>query len=91
MIIEFFTIRKITQYSPSEPVKVYEKAISRKNNTLFDPKSILKKLTHDTTRDTIEKRKHNIVQQYIHVSIILFKKLFFGCYQVPRKNFTKVG
>lgn len=45
-----FTDAKISQYSPSESAKVYEKAVNRKSNQQFKPKATLARLEETSQR-----------------------------------------
>lgn len=57
---------KIQLYSPSEPVKVYEKAISRRSNALFNPKTTLQKLKEGNPPDYLDENgRRDLIRQYL--------------------------
>ncbi|XP_018566704.1 nipped-B-like protein isoform X2 [Anoplophora glabripennis] len=57
---------KIQQYSPSEPAKVYEKAVTRRSNTLFNPKATLQKLKEGAPPEYLdEEGRRDLIRQYL--------------------------
>ncbi|CAH1153389.1 unnamed protein product [Phaedon cochleariae] len=57
---------KIQQYSPSEPAKVYEKAIQRRSNALFNPKATLQKLKEGNPAEYLdEEGRRDLIRQYV--------------------------
>ncbi|KAJ8923545.1 hypothetical protein NQ315_010123 [Exocentrus adspersus] len=57
---------KIQQYSPSEPAKVYEKAITRRSNALFNPKATLQKLKEGAPPEYLdEEGRRDLIRQYL--------------------------
>lgn len=65
--------RKITQYSPSESAKVYEKTVSRRNNSCFDPKATLQKLRQGSPASVLdENARRALIEQYLDVSAYCF-------------------
>ncbi|XP_043282978.1 nipped-B-like protein B [Venturia canescens] len=70
-----FSDAKISQYSPSEAAKVYEKAVNRKNNLLFKPKATLQKLHEDIDigleLDDVGRRK--LVKDYLDFKQLMLK------------------
>lgn len=61
--------RKIQQYSPSEPAKVYEKAVQRRSNALFNPKVTLQKLKEGAPPEYLdEEGRRALIRQYLDVS-----------------------
>ncbi|XP_050313224.1 nipped-B-like protein isoform X2 [Anthonomus grandis grandis] len=57
---------KIQLYSPSEAVKVYEKAISRRSNALFNPKTTLQKLKEGAPSDYLDEAgRRGLIRQYL--------------------------
>ncbi|KAJ8930877.1 hypothetical protein NQ314_016297 [Rhamnusium bicolor] len=57
---------KIQQYSPSEPAKVYEKAIARRSNALFNPKATLQKLKEGSSPEYLdEEGRRDLIRQYL--------------------------
>lgn len=67
---------KIQQYSPSEPAKVYEKAVTRRSNTLFNPKATLQKLKEGAPPEYLdEEGRRDLIRQYLDVCIVVH---FFG-------------
>lgn len=64
-----FIYRKISQYSPSEGAKVYEKAVNRKNNNKFNPKATINKLKEgDCNKELDEDGRRDLINQYLEVS-----------------------
>jgi hypothetical protein len=65
----FYTCRKITQYSPSESAKVYEKTVNRRSNSCFDPKATLQKLRQGSPASVLdETARRALIEQYLDVS-----------------------
>ncbi|XP_046684148.1 LOW QUALITY PROTEIN: nipped-B-like protein [Homalodisca vitripennis] len=61
-----FNDSKITQYSPSETAKVYEKAVNRKSNSKFNPKATLQKIKQGTPSATLdENAKRALLSEYL--------------------------
>nr|XP_023029223.1 nipped-B-like protein [Leptinotarsa decemlineata] len=57
---------KIQQYSPSEAAKVYEKAIQRRSNALFNPKATVQKLKEGNPPEYLdEEGRRDIIRQYV--------------------------
>ncbi|KAL1493055.1 hypothetical protein ABEB36_011194 [Hypothenemus hampei] len=57
---------KIQLYSPSEAVKVYEKAISRRSNVLFNPKTTIQKLKEGSAVDYLDENgRRDLIRQYL--------------------------
>lgn len=66
-IINIFN-RKITQYSPSEGAKIYEKAVNRKNNSKFNPKVTISKLKEiESMNELDEQGRKDLIQHYLEV------------------------
>lgn len=63
--------RKINQYSPSENVKVYEKAVSRRHAPIFEPKATIAQLLDvDRTVDELDERgRRRLVDDYLEVRL----------------------
>lgn len=61
--------RKITQYSPSESSKMYDKNLSRKSNTKFNPKATIQKLKYglEINTDDLQKAKQELIAYYLEV------------------------
>lgn len=76
----FVYFRKITQYSPSESSKMYDKNLSRKSNSKFNPKATIQKLKYGLEIDTedLEKAKQELIAYYLEVRciIVLISKIF---------------
>ncbi|KAJ1519897.1 hypothetical protein ONE63_004137 [Megalurothrips usitatus] len=69
-----FTDAKITQYSPSEAAKVYEKAVNRRSNSLFNPKATLAKLKEGNPPDIPDQaQKKALVVQYLDFKQLMLK------------------
>ncbi|CAG9759520.1 unnamed protein product [Ceutorhynchus assimilis] len=57
---------KIQLYSPSEAVKVYEKAMPRKSNALFNPRTTLQKLKAGIPPDYLDENgRRDLIRQYL--------------------------
>ncbi|KAF4533148.1 hypothetical protein B566_EDAN001690 [Ephemera danica] len=68
------TDAKLTQYSPSESAKVYEKAVTRRSNSFFDPKGTIQKLNEGVFPEILdEDAKRDIITQYLN-----FKQLMLN-------------
>lgn len=67
--------RRISQYSPSDTSKQYEKSVSKKSTAKFNPKSILKRLKEEPEQDlgSVEdlRPKIDLINQYLNVSFRL--------------------
>ncbi|XP_068082252.1 nipped-B-like protein isoform X2 [Anabrus simplex] len=65
---------KITQYSPSESAKIYEKAVTRRSNSHFDPKNTLQKLQQGSPSDVLnEAERKALVVQYLDFKQLMLK------------------
>ncbi|XP_042215621.1 nipped-B-like protein isoform X2 [Homarus americanus] len=68
---------RITQYSPSDTSKQYEKGASRKSSARFNPKSILKRLKEepDQDLDTVDdtRPKIDLINQYLNFKALMLK------------------
>lgn len=72
----FCYCRKITQYSPSESSKMYDKNLSRKSNIKFNPKATIDKLKYglEINTEDLEKAKQELIGYYLEVC---WKNYFF--------------
>lgn len=70
MLYQFLFYRKISQYSPSEVAKVYEKTATRRSNSHFNPKATLNRLKQGAPPEILgmEGRK-DLIAQYLDVSL----------------------
>ncbi|KYN03047.1 Nipped-B-like protein [Cyphomyrmex costatus] len=71
-----FSDAKIGQYSPSESAKVYEKAVNRKSNLLFEPKATLHRLREGVTNVDEEldaKGRKKLVKEYLDFKQLMLK------------------
>lgn len=70
-----FTDAKISQYSPSEVAKVYEKAVTRKNNQMFKPKSTLARLEENQKDDEEldDAGRLQLVKEYLDFKQLVLK------------------
>ncbi|XP_011162690.1 nipped-B-like protein B [Solenopsis invicta] len=71
-----FSDAKIGQYSPSEAAKVYEKAVNRKNNLLFEPKATLQRLREVVTNVNEEldiNGRKKLVKEYLDFKQLMLK------------------
>lgn len=70
--------RKLTQYAPSESGKIYEKALTRKSNSIFDPKATMQKL-RELPQVLTEEDKKDVIRQYLNVSFPPKKNVQLFC------------
>ena len=69
-----FSDAKISQYSPSEAAKVYEKAVNRKNNLMFKAKSTLQKLREGANTDELDDAgRRKLVKEYLDFKQLMLK------------------
>ncbi|KAJ8678892.1 hypothetical protein QAD02_014679 [Eretmocerus hayati] len=70
-----FSDGKISQYSPSESAKVYEKAVNRKNNQMFKPKDTLEKLKEENKEEDEldEEGRRELVKKYLDFKQLMLK------------------
>lgn len=70
-----FSDAKISQYSPSESAKVYEKAVNRKNNQHFKPKTTLQRLQEKQKNDEeLDKEgRRRLVKEYLDFKQLMLK------------------
>ncbi|KAJ0180531.1 hypothetical protein K1T71_003935 [Dendrolimus kikuchii] len=69
-----FTDAKINQYSPSESVKVYEKAISRRQAPIFEPKATIAQLLEEECGDELDERaRRRLVDDYLEFKQLMLK------------------
>ena len=61
---------KCQKYSPTESAKAYDKAISRKQGVVFDPKQVIETVKADVTgaRKTLLS-KDEYIRHYLEVSL----------------------
>nr|CAD7572287.1 unnamed protein product [Timema californicum] len=65
---------KITQYSPSESAKIYEKAVSRKSHSCFDPKATILKLKQGSPPSVLDEASRKaLVDQYLDFKQLMLK------------------
>ncbi|XP_045490896.1 nipped-B-like protein B isoform X1 [Colias croceus] len=68
------TDAKINQYSPSENVKVYEKAISRRHAPQFEPKATMAQLQEGDVDDDLDERgRRRLVDDYLEFKQLMLK------------------
>lgn len=83
---------KISQYSPSEVAKVYEKTATRRSNTHFNPKATLTRLKQGEPPDGLDgDGRKDLISQYLDVrilfhvyfnirsAVVLIVTCFFAC------------
>ncbi|XP_034840384.1 nipped-B protein isoform X1 [Maniola hyperantus] len=69
-----FTDAKINQYSPSESVKVYEKAVSRRHAPIFEPKATIAQLQDTDDDDELDERgRRRLVEDYLEFKQLMLK------------------
>ena len=69
-----FSDAKISQYSPSESAKVYEKAVSRKSSIQFKPKATLQKLTEGANDEELdEEGRRKLLKEYLDFKQLMLK------------------
>ncbi|BES94983.1 unnamed protein product [Nesidiocoris tenuis] len=67
-----FNDAKITQYSPTESSKVYEKSVSRKSNSKFNPKGTIQKLKQGTPPAVLdEEARRALVTEYLEFKTLV--------------------
>ncbi|XP_040162407.1 nipped-B protein isoform X2 [Anopheles arabiensis] len=69
------TDSKISRYSPSESGKIYDKAMQRRSNSLFDPKATITLLKENraTAGAQTEKERIELVQRYLDFKQLMLK------------------
>ncbi|XP_039299049.1 nipped-B-like protein A [Nilaparvata lugens] len=61
-----FNDSKITQYSPAESSKTYEKAVNRKSNARFNPKVTVQKIQHGSPPNMLdENARRALISEYL--------------------------
>ncbi|XP_026495043.1 nipped-B protein isoform X1 [Vanessa tameamea] len=69
-----FTDAKINQYSPSESVKVYEKAVSRRLAPQFEPKATIAQLQDTNDEQELDERgRRRLVDDYLEFKQLMLK------------------
>ncbi|XP_078036423.1 nipped-B cohesin loading factor isoform X2 [Augochlora pura] len=69
-----FSDQKISQYSPTEAAKVYEKAVNRKNNLLFKPKATLQRLKDGVSNEELDgDGRKKLVKEYLDFKQLMLK------------------
>ncbi|KAM3874275.1 nipped-B-like protein B [Diretmus argenteus] len=67
-----FSDSKIQKYSPTEPAKVYDKAVTRKSNVHFNPRQTLDFLSSNlASSDLSYEIKRTIVKQYLDFKVLM--------------------
>ncbi|KAK9497633.1 hypothetical protein O3M35_004324 [Rhynocoris fuscipes] len=67
-----FNDAKITQYSPTESAKVYEKSVNRKSNSKFNPKATLQKLKQGSPPSVLdEDARRSLVSEYLEFKTLI--------------------
>ncbi|XP_071519960.1 nipped-B-like protein [Panulirus ornatus] len=68
---------KITQYSPSDSSRQYEKSVSRKSTAKFNPKPILKRLKEEPEQELANvddtRPKIDLINQYLNFKALMLK------------------
>ncbi|XP_065083522.1 nipped-B protein isoform X2 [Ochlerotatus camptorhynchus] len=66
---------KISRYSPSEAGKIYDKAMQRRSNTLFDPKATITLLKENRQATAIqsEEDRAELVQRYLDFKQLMLR------------------
>ncbi|XP_050664265.1 nipped-B-like protein A isoform X2 [Leptidea sinapis] len=68
------TDAKINQYSPSENVKVYEKAVSRRLAPVFEPAATIAQLKEGDVDDDLDERgRRRLVEDYLEFKQLMLK------------------
>ncbi|VVC44793.1 Hypothetical protein CINCED_3A008325 [Cinara cedri] len=64
---------KITQYSPSESSKMYDKNLSRKSNSKFNPKATIEKLKYglEINTEDLQKAKQDLINYYLELKHLI--------------------
>ncbi|KAF6211182.1 hypothetical protein GE061_014297 [Apolygus lucorum] len=67
-----FNDAKITQYSPSESSKIYEKSVNRKSNNKFNPKGTIQKLEEGAPPAILdEEARRALVNEYLEFKTLI--------------------
>ncbi|XP_055635470.1 nipped-B protein isoform X2 [Toxorhynchites rutilus septentrionalis] len=66
---------KISRYSPSEAGKIYDKAMQRRSNSLFDPKATIALLKEDEKTEGIKTKEEKVelVQRYLDFKQLMLR------------------
>uniref|UniRef100_A0A182MZ11 Nipped-B protein n=1 Tax=Anopheles dirus TaxID=7168 RepID=A0A182MZ11_9DIPT len=69
------TDSKISRYSPSESGKIYDKAMQRRSNSMFDPKATITLLKENraTSGAQTEKERIELVQRYLDFKQLMLR------------------
>ena len=97
MYVLIIYYRKINQYSPSENVKVYEKAVSRRHAPQFDPKATIAQLhDSDDEHELDERGRRRLVDDYLEVLYCILLEIYFifikfyAVFTIFQSNLTKM-
>ena len=63
------TYSKCQKYTPTESIKVYDKAISRKQGVVFDPKQVVEKMQAEVFGPTKTLDQDECIRHYLEVSL----------------------
>lgn len=67
-----FNDAKITQYSPSESNKLYDKPVNRKTNSKYDPKATISKLREGSPPALLdEEARRNMISEYLEFKTLI--------------------
>ncbi|XP_055542159.1 nipped-B protein isoform X3 [Wyeomyia smithii] len=66
---------KISRYSPSEAGKIYDKAMQRRSNSLFDPKATIALLKEKRSTEDVQEEKERVelVQRYLDFKQLMLR------------------
>ncbi|XP_038112753.1 nipped-B protein isoform X2 [Culex quinquefasciatus] len=66
---------KISRYSPSEAGKIYDKAMQRRSNSLFDPKATITLLRENRTSEGVQTQEERVelVQRYLDFKQLMLR------------------
>uniref|UniRef100_A0A1Q3FVX1 Nipped-B protein n=2 Tax=Culex tarsalis TaxID=7177 RepID=A0A1Q3FVX1_CULTA len=66
---------KISRYSPSEAGKIYDKAMQRRSNSLFDPKATITLLRENRTSEGVQSQEDRVelVQRYLDFKQLMLR------------------
>ncbi|KAL1383988.1 hypothetical protein pipiens_001359 [Culex pipiens pipiens] len=68
-------MHKISRYSPSEAGKIYDKAMQRRSNSLFDPKATITLLRENRTSEGVQTQEERVelVQRYLDFKQLMLR------------------
>ena len=62
--------RKLSQYSPSDTSKAFDRAVTRRSNVKFNPKQTIQLLKLGEPKEWDDEQKLDLVKKYMDVRIV---------------------